>query len=358
MFRIKPWLIGLACLCAVSASAESASLISQERIRANEVNYRTVTVETGAFERTVRANAVEYYPHTCTLAFEGESAKFGGFEVVRGDEVKKGDVLATFVLEKDEVALASLEMELARVRDGLESYVESEEKAIEKQQQALLKVSGTLERQLQQLRIQRSGLALEQYVHRRQTEIAALEEQIAELKESMADSVLVAPMDGVVLDMAYPRVGETVYGGDVLMTLNRTDGMLLRVDNTSGYFRCGMEVCVEVGPNNRRVALDGRVVGADELVPAEERSGYAYIEFDNPDDVKLTRPSVSAPTVRVGDVMRLKRSAVAMEAGKRYVLKLSGGVAQKRFINCVYENNAEYTWILQGLEPGEEIIVE
>lgn len=357
MFRISAILIALALAC-TPALSESESLISQELIKADKVNYDVQPVESGTFERTVSADAGEYYPHTFFIGPEVSGARFSEYKVSRGDAVKKGDVLAVFVLESDGVALASLELELTRTREALEKGAADREEVALEMQRSLLEAKDAWERERLTLEIQRAEVALEQYIFEQERAIADLEEQIEALHEEQAGSILVAPEDGVVLDMIYKRAGEKVYEGEVLITMYRTDGMLLRVNNDDGRFRYGMEVTVEIGSNKNRIALSGRVVGADTLIPTAERSGCAYIEFEAPEGQKLTRPTVSCATVHLENVLLVQRSAVELDGGKFAVTVLADGVPQKRYINCVVIGGVRQAWLLQGLEAGDEVIVD
>lgn len=358
MFRISALLIALMIFCAPLSMAESESLISQDMIKADKVNYKTEVVEDGAFERVVSASVEEFYPYTYSLSFNDSGARFVRFEAIRGNKVKAGDVLVTLSLESDTVELKSLEMQLADTREALEKHIADEEKAALERQRAILSAHDEWERELLSLQSQRAELALEQYVVSQNRAIAQLEERIDEIVQRQAGNVVVAPVDGVIIGTEYKREGEVVNAGERLMTMYRTDGMLMKIQNTNGYFRYGMEVVLEVGPNNQRVQLPGRVVGADTLLPENMRTGYAYVEVDIPEGLKLTRPIVSARMINVEQVPLISRSSVTLESGSYYVTVLTDGVPQKRFINCKVNNSLKKVWVLQGLEPGEEIIID
>lgn len=358
MCRISALLLALLLACMPFALAESESLISQELIKADKVNYKTEAVETGAFERRASAAAEEYYPNTYNLSYDENGARFVSYSVIRGKEVKEGDVLAVFELESDAVELASLEMQLADAHEALENREADEEEDGMEYQRAILNAADAWEREMLTLQAQRAELALEQYRFSQSRVIAGLEKRIAEIEEHQAGNVLVAPADGVILGTAYKREGDKVYPGETLVTMYRTDGMLMVIENANDYFRYGMDVMLEVGPNKERVQLPGRVVGADDLLPEAERTCLAYVEVEIPEGVKLTRPIVSGATVSVENVSMVHRKAVSIDGGRYYVVLLVDGVPQKRFINCMTQNTVNYAWVYQGIEPDDEIIIE
>jgi len=357
MFRISAIIAALALLC-MPALAESENLISQDMIKADAVNYNLEIAETGAYERSASGSAEEFYPHAEILSVEVSGARFGEYLVSRGDEVKKGDVLATFTLDTDEAALASLELDLQRAREALDKVVADAEETELEMQRSLLNAADAHEKEMIGLKLQRAKLALEQYVFTQERTIADLEKRIDEMRAEQQGSVMVAPEDGVIYEIVFKRTGETVREGETLIAMYRTEGMLLSVDNSDGALRYGMDVTVEIGNNKSRIQLPGRVVGADTLIPAAERSGRAYIEFELPEGEKLTRPNVQATTVQLEDVITLSRSAVKMDGGKYFVTVLEDAVPQKRLINAVVNVGIRRVWVLQGLNAGDEIIID
>lgn len=361
MSRIKRSGLILLCLCLLPAAAlsESVNLLSSELIQAETANYQTSLLEKGTYRQIYSVAAAEYYPHTYHLRFETDGAKFNEYLVKRGDEVRKGDALASFTLETDEVALTSQRMALKQAQDALEDQILEREEALEALQEALVNAQSQYERQLLTLRIARAELATEQYVYQQERAIRALEDSIAEMEEKKAGNVLVAPVDGVVQDTAYMRAGDRISSSQVMVTLYRTDDMLLRIENPNGYFRYGMDVTVEMGAANEREEFSGRVVGADTLVPSAQKRGYAYVRLDALDgDTKLRKPNVYGTSSYLEGVDLLPRRAVGLEGGKYYVTLLNNGVTGKRYVNCIINNNAQQAWIVQGLEPGDEIVVD
>ena len=357
MFRISAIIAALVLMC-MPAFAESESLISQDMIKADAVNYNSEVMESGTYERTVSAGGVEFYPYTEVICVEVSGARFSEYLVSRGDEVKKGDVLARFTLDVDEVGFASLEMELERAKQEMEKTVGDTQERVLEMERSLLNVSDFVERELIRLKIQREELALEQYVFKQEHNIAKLEQRIAEMLAEQEGSVMVAPADGVILEMAFKRDGEIVRKGEILIQMYRPEGLIMCIDNTSAEMRYGRDVVIEVGPSKARVQIPGKVVGADLLIPTIERSGKAYIEFVQPEGVKLTRPNVKGTTFRLDDVITVARSSLDMDGGKYYITKLVDGVPQKRFINVMVNPSIREAWVLQGLAAGDEIIID
>lgn len=367
MSRIKTGLLFLLCLCLAGTSAlsESPNLLSGESIQADEVNYRTTEVELGTYERRVGMQASEHYPRVASLRYEGSKAKFVEYKIKRNDEVKAGDVLAVFSTEIDEVELAALRVELEQLQSKYDSGRLEKMEEIENLTEQLRDVTEQYARELLMLQISRAELLLEQYDYQQQLAIADVRKAIAEMEEEAAGNVLVAPFDGVITSTHYMREGDRVPTNEVLLTIQSMDHVLLRVSNPQGEYRYGMDVKIEIGASKARYTLSGRVVGADTQLPASQRSGYAYIAIDDysAEEIQeakktiITNPSVSGATRYLENVVLVPRRAVKLDNGKYVVNKLVGTTLHKRYVNFIMQN-ASHAWVIQGLEPGETIIID
>lgn len=362
MLRTNAALIALMCLLAIPSGAlaqdTSDSLIAADQIKAEKANYVTHTVTRGNYARGMSATAVEYYPHTYTLRVEVEGAKFQKYLVSRGDEVKAGDPLVAFSLDTDEVALESQRLTLARTTERFKTGQQERREAIDALSRELLQEQDRLCREILSLRIERAELELEQYIHVQNHEIALLEARVNELEALKDANLLLAPVDGVITDVEYRRTGDRVQVGEALLTLCRTDPMLLRIDNTSGYFRYGMDVVVKVGVSKSRKELTGRVVASDTLLSDSQRTGRAFIELDTYEEgQRLINPTVEGNTYYLENVICIPRRAAPLESGKYYVNKLVDGMVQKRYVHYIM-NNISDAWILQGLTEGETLIID
>ena len=339
--------------------ATSDSLISQEMIQTESANYDTFTVEPVVYEKTSSGSVTEVYPYTYQLRFEQQGATFVEYLVRRGDEVKKGDVLAVFALEADEVSMTSNQLALKRMENSFSEGCLSRHQSIQEMKDQLLETKDPYDQAILLLRIQRAEVALEQYIYQQELSIAKLQEEIAEAEEMLTQTTLISPFDGVIENIVFKREGDPISPTEALVTLYREDYLLLRVDNKDMDFRFGMNVKVEVGRNKNKTTLTGRVVGADTLLPQSRRTGYAYIQLDpyDADEIRLTAPKAIVSTFYLENVMVLPRKAVTLESGKYFVNQLIDGVPRKRFVNLVMQSTAG-AWIIQGLNEGDIIVID
>lgn len=363
MSRSKTALAIFLCLCVpfAAAFAQQASLISDEMIQTETVNYsKTAVVEAGVYERSYSASAAEYYPYTYALGVEVDNASFLNYHVARRQPVKAGDLLATFTLDIDEAAYTSTQLSLERAQKDYQTGIEKKTEEIAELLKEHSRITDPYERELMTLRIRRAQLAYEQYCYQQDCLIKQLQEQLTEMEEANSQNQLFAPFDGVIADLTYKRVGERVYANEVMVTMYREDGMLLRINNDNLYFRYGMPVTVSSGAKNDTDTYQGRVVAADNLLPDSRRLGYAFIElepFEGGEKPRLTHLSAAGTSQHLADVMVIPRRAVFLENGKSYVECLVNGSLQKRFVNVGIMNTND-VWVLQGLAPGDTVVID
>lgn len=360
MLRNKCVALLLICLFlgVTSCRAESTNLISEDLVQVNTANYQTVVAQYGTYEMRVTASASIYYPHSYDVCFDKAGAKIESFLVTTGEKVKKGDPLVSFVLDVDEVALESDHLALVRTREELERETETRQEEIAFLRESVYTSKDQFEREKRLLKLKQAELMLELTVCQLESRIDELEDSIRKREKEASENVLLAPVDGEVISIAFKHEGDLVHADEALITIRQTDRILMRVDDAVGFFRFGMEVDVEVGAATSRKVFSGRVIAADTLIPENEQTGYAYIEVEGATaDADLLMPRISGAAYSVENVITIPKSAVKIDGGKAYVTKLVNGQPCKRYVSPVMQNNAQL-WILQGIEPGEIIVVD
>ena len=361
MFRNKRCLLLCLLMLLGSACAESPNLLSEALIQTETVNYaKSVAVELAAYTRDYSTSASEYYPYTYSVGPEVNNASFLEYHVTRNQEVKAGDVLATFTLDIDEAAVAAAKLSLERAQENYQLGKETKQEELAEMLKAQTALRDSFERELLTLRIQRAQIAYEQYCYQQECSIAQLTQDLAELEEAGANCCLYAPYDGIITGITYKREGEKVYKNEELITMYREEGMLLAISNAQLHFRYGMPVTVTSGAKNDQKTFRGRVVAADNFLPENRRKGYAFIElepFENNQKPRLNRLNASATSEYVGNVMTIPRKAVTMDGGKFYVECVVNGSVQKRYVNVGLQNVAN-VWVVQGLQPGDTIMID
>ncbi len=364
MSRIsKPILLAAVLLTLTAFPAVSdGMLIPDDMIVTDTANYKTTVAENGDYVKSGMASAYLYYPTQYEVRYTGAPARFVEYNRKRGEEVKKGDLLATFTPVRDEVAVTQMRLALKRAQENYESGLKDFEESITDAERDLSLAYDAHSREIMRLKLEKANLQLEKYKFESLNNISDLQKDLDELLQSYENYMLYAPEDGTIYETVYLRDGEIVYGDTPLLWLYDPMDVLFGVSDENGLLRYNMEIKVSVGMNNRRVSGMGRVVSAYNVLPSAASGNQILIrvtDYDEDEMINLTRPSVEFETVRISNVTVLDRDALTLYGGRYFVYKLApDGMVSKRYVNYFTGNAATGAWLLQGVEPGDTLILD
>lgn len=343
-----------AALAALSAGARAEDLIDDSLLVPESANYETVTIEYGDYIKEVSASGYQVFAVEQNLFMEEGSARLGEINVIRNAEVKAGDVLATYEKEGSRAELERMELALERAQEEFETGKRERTDNIE----ALRAERQAGQAKRAQIELERAQLEYERYVYETERSLAEQRAQIEELSEFYADSELIAPFDGVITWMTTKNEGDTIYEGETLFTLQSQERYVIGLDNSSGNFRYGMRVSVGLGPRNDKIYVEGRIIAAANILPSESKPAYALLElYGDVDEDDLRNITISGNNIELNDVLIVPRSAITFDGGKSYVSILDGDMVQSRIIVSGH-NAAGDTWVVQGLEEGQQVIID
>ena len=355
----------LAALCALLcalwplAGAASSTLIDPERIVADEVKYKTSVAAYGDLTRQISSNGGVYYPQTENVVYEGDQAAYVETLVKRNQEVKAGDPLVRVSIQYDAVTRAELELSLQRAREDTDAGVESRQEEIDDMMLAIARESDPYAREVMELRLKQARIRLTRYQRSQQYAIDGLQRRIEELDARRADEIIRAPVDGVVTETTYFKVGEPIWSGTQLCVIARQDVILVYA--REARFRYGMPVSIEFGPARSRVSTTGRVVAAANVIGGLE-TDQVLILPDDPDvmrQAKMNNIVVRGNVIDLKNVLLIDRKAAVITGGKYLVTILTeDGVTHKRFVAHGMMPQQDGLWVLQGLNAGDTVIID
>ena len=286
------------------------------------------------------------------------SVRFDEFYVTSGTEVSKGDVLARFTTEENQVALEEKQLALERAQRDFTLGKQQRQDQI-KQAEAALNGLSSYEARIQALNIQKLQSQYDQYVYQTEYSLAAQQEEIQKLQSQISETVLVAPFDGIVDSVVSFNQGDKVDPSQVLVTMYASDRLLISAEDAEGAYRYNMPVTVQIGNNDEVETYTGRVISASNILPAALKQGQALIELDGKLDPALAKRKVAVTgnDVDLHNVLLVNRSAIKKDESRRYVYVLDGETVKKRYV-VEGENNMSTTWILDGLTEGQTLILD
>jgi multidrug efflux pump subunit AcrA (membrane-fusion protein) len=263
------------------------------------------------------------------LTFPHRSGYLEAIEVIRGSEVKEGDVLAR-------IETGSLEMEIIRQKIIIEK---------------------------QQLSIEEIRVLGGNRFTRRQAELTLeLEEiRLQQLEHELEQAVITAPMDGVIIWMTDAAIGDFINARVPVLTI--ADPKHVHFEYTGllmPQMHFGMEVEIQVGEN----LIPAKIAMNPADTPEEyvrERRERVFIIPNDPDDL----PDEVVPGMRYGfrilleekhDVIIVPVSAVSTFSRQSFVQVLVDGLRTERDISIGIADGTNVE-VLSGLYEGELLII-
>jgi RND family efflux transporter MFP subunit len=348
---------------------------------------RDVRVVPAAEVRVPRTVAV-----TGTLAAEDQvvlslkvTGRLSDLMVDLGSPVRSGEMVARLDptdfrlrLQQAEAALHQARVRLGLPPQGTDDRVEAERTALVRQARAVLD-----EARLNRERMVR--LADQQLVARAQLDTAVAAEQVAEgryqdsleevrnrqavlaqrrselelARQALADTVLTAPIDGMIRERR-AAVGEYLAAGAPVATLVRIHPLrlVLAVPERSAIgIRVGQEV--RIGLEGDPATYRGRVARLSPSI--QEQSRTLTVEAEVPNERGALRPGAfaRAEVVVAADqpAVFVPASAIVVFAGVEKVLIVQEGRAVERRVQTGRRESGRIE-IVSGLAAGERVIVE
>ena len=286
-----------------------------------------------------------------------------------GQLVRKGDKLVSYDLSDVNGRISALEAELAkRAGDNADSdEIASLKIRILANEAEYLREQGASQEEieLKLLDKEQAELDLKHARELREPEIAALEKELAELKELSADDGLYAPFDGRVCSILTVKAGDRVNAKDTVMVLADESRLSIRTEYISdsdwkladgGAYALIGDSRYEISrvPTDKSEYLSAVLAG---------RSVNSYFNIEGPaDKLQAVRAGDYCALILVTryypDQLVIPMNAVMSDAIGKYVYVVDEeGERERRYIKVHTLGTAIYSMVLEGLEEGDVIYV-
>ena len=370
-------------------------------ITPEDIEYKTETVIKGDILQTVRTSGTVVSVMQYSLSLKGMRAVLAEYTAMVGERVSAGDVLAVF--ESEDLNRQILEQrrqtELARINYENAARQKSNAVAYYEELQVTAKIDTRIAEndytdaqakykdgkitETEYLRAQstyRSSIAqigqrlaqakdsAESAADRRALyELDAAEARLDALENQYENFTIYAPIDGILTYVKYLMIGDIVSPNETLINIADDTGFYIVVSGSAAReFLPGMEVQVEASVRlegmRETLKFEGYVISSTEAI--RDATGVtdaeALIETSYwPGEVGLGT-SVYVQLIKDArhDVVIVPANAVERYGQSySYVRVLVDGVSRERPVR-IGLSTATYIEIVEGLEPGEEIVVK
>lgn len=300
---------------------------------------KTTTVSYGSFS-TKFENRGELANASYTLVenpVEHGTTYFGEYLVSAYQHVEKGDVIATVRVAKDEISIQRIKQKLQRAQERLED----------------LKAAGEEENK--------------KAIEAKQEEIAELKESLADMESDAEITTIKAPISGLITGIGDYEKETILYHKSGIVAISDESTFRIAVENSNQLLNYGNEVTVSYQTyDGQSRSCTGKVVYAgmaglskelqseelmiqvpQELLPELIVARAERNEYWNP-----KRYNITATVREMDNVLVVPKSAVTEINGCTYVnvMDEQGNVTTRSFVAGGY-NSTNY-WIVEGLSEG------
>ena len=361
MLRINRLLsCALILLCAFSALASDIINVNEIEYE-TAANYKTVEVQKGVYQKIQYSNMQAYYPVEHVIRYEGAPAQYVEFHVKRNEEIKAGDLIATFTIQRDEVKITRMNMDIAQSEENYQNGLKAREDELIRQDERIALAQDAYAREIRMLEKQRMLIEREKFIYESENTINDQKEALEELLKTYENTKVYSDVSGVISELTYFRDRAWVYSGTQLLKVYDPNVILYRVDDSQNRMRYNMEAMVSVGRAEQRVTGAGRVVACPMSLPGKKGDSFAYVRVDSFDKQpkSQTSPNVVYELQHLEDVFVVDREAVSLYSGKYFVYKLSDdGMVSKRYVIFAFGSTQTGAILMDGVEAGDKLIID
>ncbi len=276
-----------------------------------------------------------------------------------GDQVRKGQLLFQIRLVDYELRVRQAEAAVQAAR----AAVHTSQVNVEDAKREMRRMEG----------LYKEGSATEQMRDRARTAqeraVALLEQARASVvqaqvgldtaRQALKDCTVTAPYPGFVTGKFYEK-GEYVHRGQVVVEIMDLATLEADIALPERYFENispGAPVSISVGSGEIRV--EGKVIAVNQKIDPQTRTFLVKVGVDNREGrLKaglFCSGSMSLPSIQ--GATAVPSAAVLNDEGRSYVWVASGGKAERRPVRTGV-SAGKFIQIIEGLQPGEKVVVE
>lgn len=381
-------LVPLLCSCSSGILSDAGTDISIQRDIADYLDISvldneqmedskagTYTITRGTFTKPGLDSAYnrDYYTaYPIRARVEYGTMTYVSTEVRNNETVSKGAVLALVETDVDPVDLQQARLRLQRLTERYEEEKENFEKEYEKRKEALKYIWSKYEYESQTVLLERWVLEWQNTCRDYEKQIAWQQKTVTQMASYSGGAVraITADRDGVVvLPSSLPGNGDTIEDGKLICSIIPLDELIFSTSNNIYQtFRYGMDFNWSISiKGSESLEMTGSVVAGTEgdlygnlrkdkifflLRPVDEEA-FSDTETDSIKDAKIHGDQET-----MENVLLVPTQAVTIDNDITYVtiVKEDGSFLKKGF--RAGGSNANYYWVLDGLEEGTVILAE
>ena len=324
--------------------------------------YKTTTVRKGTFSiyfTTMPRTDYNDYSYLFNTIEVG-SVTFKNFAAKSGDWLEVGEPVCYVDVKVDEGRIAELEAEIRKDEDMLSTYAYTCEELLDDYDRRYR--SGGADGELAKLLYDRLKLEYDEEVKARRETIDLLQSEYDALRMAQVQSAIPAIAPGFVAHLESLRNGMTLEPYAFIGVMFRTDNARLVIDKGSEYLRYGLKTTLVQTDRDKKIEADAMVVTSlNTSLPPALVGDENMIAFDDERIVQDLNPRkdivLKAERVHMENALMVKNSAVYDDSHGKYVLVNIDGQKTRKYV-VVGGSNSDDTWIINGVNEGDTVIIK
>lgn len=345
------------------AFAEQASILEDDS--QIKVVSKTLEVKLGEYmERSSISNAEADFLRSDQLTISDSNGIFIEYLVTNGQEVFKGDALASYRVPVDTITIEEKKMNMYHAESGYIDSLHQMEESLANSMNDLNNLdTNSIEEQIQHIKIQKQEMEYEKNKKQLQENLDNLKSEIDELEAQLQPKYVYAPYDGIVY-MFNEIMEETAINRDtnLLFIFDPNSAVLTAPAAASNKMWYNMDVSVALITNrqeDRSSMYNGKIIAADSLLNGLVSSDTYYIQVENGKDILGygQRANIYGEEIKIKNVIVIPSNLVKTDSDRKYVYILDvDGVVRKQYITG--RDNGVDMWVYNGLNEGQHIVIE
>ncbi len=345
-------------------------------VEPQQAQYRSVEVQRGDIERSVRVVGNLVSTRQSQLSFPERGGYLKGLYVRVGDQVRPGQLLAELDTNELESMISQEELNIALYEDQLENLTVSAELEIAledltlaelEQEHDLAQQLGdrprreleAMQRAVEKQKIRRD-LSVAGHMRNRMNTSHSLQLsriRLEEYRRQLVSSRLYAPIGGLVVFLDTSEEGRYIQARQPFIRISSPESLIVQYTGREHQsFSRGMEVEVSVLGEDYR----GQVVSTPRDVPTDQYQAYresVQFRVDGlPADIgEGSAADIFAVIARREGVLLLPKSAIQRFQTRRFVRLLEDGVIREQDVSLGLESDRFFE-IRDGLEEGWTVL--
>lgn len=342
--------------CSTSASQDTKSEFLAAGTSTSS-GYRTTESYSGDFEIDFSVQSKISYRKMDYLYWPYGSDHYDEMNVSVNQTVKAGDVLATFTTGVSDADILEAELAVTQAQSSLSSLTSSYQQQISRCRSQLGSLSG-YEYNAVSLEISRLEAQYNSDCCAAVRSIEQAEQNLEELQQRRSSVTLTAPYDGVILSVTQDyRQGDSVNVNDPVVVIGDISSRAVLFTNSSLFGKVPYLSKVTLTDFRTDKQYAGTVVSCSSVTGDAEDNVVVEVDGELGEEDLIGAIRIDGVLLKKEKVVLVESAAVQTEGTSHYVLKLTDrGAVNKTYVD-IGGKNGTVTWITEGVEPGETLIL-